>query len=161
MLYLVTPHRTMQWSDLPTSTRIHTVKEHNLDVDKLEWLPAEARADDTTVRLALRYGVASRSGLVVDGFTVSDHHQVARIASSLREVQASREKLAGQDALMEHLMPGWKENGRQLDADVDESTDRSIKERQDAVEKMIQATTADDTLVDHWASLGGSVPQPL
>lgn len=158
MLYSINPTRVMTWTDLPKSF-LSTLVEHGVDLRRLEWQESERRADDTTVALALRYGVKSPDGLVVwGGYVVQQDHpqNIARTHQKAAESHAA--VVAANGALLEHLLPGWTERDRELEARVDESTREAIAQAGADLDQLLSGQDVDQTLVAHWTSLGGVVP---
>src|SRR5215207_4809878 len=75
VLYLVQPHRQLQWADLPASTTMQLAQEHDLDLARLPWQPSEEPDSGIVLQLALRRGAACSLGLVVDGAYLAEHTQ--------------------------------------------------------------------------------------
>ncbi len=159
MLYLIQPSGHLLWNDLPSSLTLDVVAEHGGDLARLEWQPSERPERAAVVRLALRHGVICSTGLVVPGHIISDLLRPAELAQLAREAQitSERSRAAMPEALMEQVMPGWKESGEELDARVAESVAQSIREAEAELQELYDAPVKPD-LVEHWKSLGGFPP---
>ena len=160
MLYLVKIDRSTRWVDLPAQMVLEAAQRGELDLDRIPWGPAERTADDVTVRLALRHGLASSHGIVVRAVDISGTDRAEQLAESLAGVHRSQEALVGHDQAMEQLMPGWIESGRQNAAEVDAGVAESIAEAEKRLAERL-TREPDAGLVAHWASLGGVVPDPV
>jgi hypothetical protein len=149
----------MRWSDLPARTTLEAARKNEFDLSNLPWEPSERSVDDAIVRLALRNGVVCAIGLVLDAgdLTVLDHP--GDIRASYEGVKRSRAKLAASPTgdLMEHIMPGWKEDDRRMDAVLEESTMQAIEEAEVERAELLEAEPVQD-LIDHWKDLGGRLP---
>lgn len=77
-------------------------------------------------------------------------------------VRESRENLAGSrwPALLERLIPGSAEYGRELDAKVDLATADALEEAEAELQEAM-AAQPEPSLIKHWSALGGQVPDPL
>lgn len=160
MLYLVLPSGNMLWSDLPPSVRIADRRNHETRVDEFEWQQSEFRADDTTIRLALRYGVPSVSGIVIDGLTITDHHHARDIVRAGLDAQSST-KAVDDDPLMNHIFPNWKKRGEELSAAITDSIMDTVTAARERVELNIITKEPNPALVEHWGNLSGYLPDPL
>jgi hypothetical protein len=134
--------------------------EHGRTADDLPWEPAERIADGNTIRLALRYGVPSRMGLVVDvgDLVPLDHRD--QVVKAHAEWIALRPDYRKQVEKLEPIMPGGLAHHDHLDVEVDTSVRETINRAHADFLQAIESP-ADASLVRHWQSLGGSVPEPL
>ncbi|MBY6679925.1 hypothetical protein HQ312_02565 [Rhodococcus sp. BP-316] len=154
MYYLIRPDRTFQWLDFPRST-IELAQENGIDLGSIEWDPAERQFDEVTLRLALRYGIACSKGVAVGGVELVPRDRLVQ----LLRLNPAPSVMPHED-LMEQLVPGWRESGRELDRRVAESLERTIDEAKAEYEAAM-AVAPDPALVEHWRALGGAVPDPL
>lgn len=130
MLYRLAPPTQVTWCSLPGRTTIEAAAEHGVDLARLPWEPTEARVfSSDLLRVALRHGVGSSTGIVLDAMhTVdlgrSDELHLGQV--QIDEAQARLREVNG--ALMEHLMPGWAAHGEELDSRVREGTEDEARE---------------------------------
>ncbi len=157
MLYLLNPDLSMKWLDLPGRMVLDLARKGDIDLNKVEWDPAERQGTHTTTRLALRYGVPVASGIAVDAIDLTHENRAHDMAVLLAKSIAGREKLDSADQLMEALAPGWTKSGDELNERVDQSVKRSIREAAQDLEKKLE-TPVDSELMGHWASVGGFIP---
>lgn len=158
MLYRMRPHTPLDWFDLP-GLKMSDFSDHGIDPDQLDWQPTEDRMfSNDLLRIAIRHGAPSRSGLLVD---VNHTHDLGR-ADKLRISQHAIDELqaelrAAHGDLMERLMPGWEAQGEALDQRIRESTEESAREADETLAQVL-AAPIQPQLADHWRSLGGVVP---
>jgi len=161
MLYLLEPNEKVTWVDLPHSVTAAFVREHGLDLEALEWSPAELKLDSMILRLAVRFGLPARRGLVVDGGTVSEYARIGRMIETHDAANVAQERVKESNGpLMEALMPGWTERTRELDARVNDSVRQAIAEAVADLDEQL-SEQPDDQLAQHWRRLGGVLPSPL
>ncbi|USX50616.1 hypothetical protein [Lentzea sp. HUAS12] len=162
MLYLLLPDLTMKWVDVPATSTLKLARENDADLSQLPWEPSERRASTTVVRWALRHGVPTAHGLVLHAPELSVVDTPNEIKKAHEGVKQSREQLANSAAsrLVEQIMPGSAEHGRQLDAEVDSSTAAALLEAEKELQESLSAE-ADHDLIDHWKKLGGALPVPV
>lgn len=156
MFYLVRPDMGLQWVDLPVQTTLEIIEEHGGDLGEVEWLDTERRVDQYTVPLALRHGYACSAGIAVPGVVFHTVDRPAVLAKTYQDLVRAEAAVAGQDELMEALMPGWKASGEELAGEVQRSTEASIKKAQAAADALLAADPKPD-LVEHWSKMGGSI----
>lgn len=111
------------------------------------------------LRLALRYGHATRTGIVLDAIHAVDLGRADEITLSHYRTQEAQNELraSGSGSLMEQLIPGWREHGEALDREIAQSMEKAAREaEEDLAEKLAQPSRTD--LVEHWTRLGGSSP---
>lgn len=158
MLYLINPARGMMWTDLPVSL-LGMLIEHSADLRRLEWQKSDRRADDTTVALALRYGVKSPDGLVLWGGYVAQQDHPENIARTHQQAAESHAAVAAANgALLEQLLPGWTEHNCELLEQDDESAREAIVRAEADLAGLLAERATDQGLVAHWIELGGAVP---
>lgn len=161
MLYRLRPSGPLEWADFPGFRLFDEAVEAGADFDRLEWQPTTDRMfSRDLLRIALRHGVTTRTGIVVSARHVvdlgrSDELRVLGMAGD--EAQAELRRSTGE--LMESLMPGWTEHSERLDERVRESMQLAAQEAdQDLAE--VLATPVRPNLAAHWQSLGGALPEP-
>lgn len=154
MFYLVSPETTMYWVDLPVKMTLEAIEKHEADLGNLDWMPAERQLDEQTLALALRHGIACSKGIAIPAVILTTVDRPASISRNYSELQKSEAALAGNDEIMEALMPGWKNHGKQLSADVHQSTMASIRDAQADADALLAAEPKPD-LVDHWKRMTG------
>lgn len=160
MLFLVAPSYSMSWIGMPADVLMNAARNDGADLSKLEWEPSETRADETTVRLALRSGVPASGGVVISAADVSLQQHPENIRQAHANAEASRAKLAGQEVLMETIAPGWVERGKKMSEGVETSVQGAIREAESVLADAL-AAEPDAALVEHWQSIGGQLPDPL
>lgn len=160
MLYLVKTDGSTEWSDLPSDIVLDHARRSELDVNRIPWEPAERKADVVTVRLALRHGVPAANGIVVRAVDVANHDRAESLVAGLVALKQSGKALEANDQIMESIMPGWIENGRKLESDIETATMESIQEAEDELARRLEHSVNDE-LVQHWRLLGGFLPDPL
>lgn len=159
MLYRLRPPATLDWCDLPGSMAIKAAADHDRDLDVLDWLPTEQIMFSTDLlRIALRYGVATQTGIALDAVDAADLGHAEEIrATGMAAAESQKELRADQGELMERLMPGWTRTSEELDARVWESGERAAREAEEHLAETLAAPVKPD-LTAHWARLGGTVP---
>ena len=101
MLYLITPDLEMFWDGRPAEFGSGVVPEPGRDLARFDWQPSGTAADETIVRLALRYGIRCSSGIVVGAREVhirmyaADIRPVHPAASSEKAAVSAEDCLAG------------------------------------------------------------------
>lgn len=161
MLYLVQPGGIIRWSDLPSFV-LGVAQENRKDLSNIEWKPVQEIHDyELVVGVALRYGVACRIGIAVDGGEVVQATGPQRLARELATISETESRLeswnASQDALMEELSPGWTEHGEQLARRVKEGMKGTMARRVREADA-VMAQPELPALKEHWAALGGALP---
>jgi hypothetical protein len=140
-------------------TTFEALVEHGADLDQLDWEPNEDRMFSfDLLRIALRHGVPSKHGIVLDAQYALDlgrSDQLRIGQQQVDELQAQTRATSG--PLMESLIPGWTESGIELDARSRESAERIAAEA-DADLADVLAAPVKPELADHWRRLGGQIP---
>lgn len=159
MYYLLRPQAPMLWTDADRVT-VGFFSERGRDLAALPW------RDDTDkvltndkVRVALRYGTACSTGLVIEANYILQLTSADELRATHAQVAESRAALADSEDLMERLYPGWKDHGRELDRRIDESS-RAEADRRDREAVELLNAPVDETLLQHWISIGGRLPDP-
>lgn len=150
----------MDWIDTFRRDIFEAADEHHVDLDRLEWLPAERGADVATVRLALRRGRASRLGIIVDAVDVDVAAYPERVGSTHAEAVAFRPTLRSTLEKLEGVVPGTLAAEDASNLAVDQSIADTLA-RADAELAADLAAEPVPELVTHWRQLGGTVPEPL
>ncbi|WP_236789648.1 hypothetical protein [Amycolatopsis sp. GM8] len=129
------------------------------DLDRLPWQPTESRQfSNDLLQIALRYGVAASTSIVLDAVRAADLGRADEIRLAHQASNDAHAKLrASQGDLMEHLLPGSTAAGEEIDRRVRESTDRAIEEAlQDHAEDLKAPVLPE--LAELWTRLGGVLP---
>ncbi|WP_285100686.1 hypothetical protein [Promicromonospora sp. MEB111] len=160
MLYRIRTDHTTEWVNSFGKKDFALLVEHGRTADDLPWEPAERIADGDTIRLALRYGVPSRVGLVVDvgDLVPLDHRD--QVLKAHADWLAARPAYRKQVERLEPIMPGGLAHHDHLDEAVDASVRETINRAHAEFLEAIESP-ANTTLVRHWRSLGGRVPEPI
>lgn len=158
MLYLVKVNLSMEWSDLPAQTVLRAVAEHGAPLDGVEWEPVERIASDTTVALALRYGVACLRGIAVDGIYPVLQSRPGELEELRHPSPETRAAVSDAHGIVETMFPGSAEHRRHLEAGADRSMQDAVAEAHEDVAEALAAPVRPE-LVEHWRSLGGHVPR--
>ncbi|MGX9790504.1 hypothetical protein [Mycobacterium sp. MMS18-G62] len=160
MFYLIKPDTTVLWNDLPESVIDQLAKDNpdtTIDLRRLTWHPSERWFDAGLLNTALRYGIAVADGLVVGGQALVPLDYFRSMEAILnKEIERDSTNVPHAD-LMEAVMPGWKQNTRDLDARVLESQRRTVERAQREMLKAFEKPI-DTALAEHWQKLGGSLP---
>ncbi|MGV8968371.1 MAG: hypothetical protein ACOH2F_19065 [Cellulomonas sp.] len=162
MLYLLRPHQGIRWIDMLSYIRA-AAGERGVDLDGLDWLEDDATTEGTTLlrlRLALRHGTATRTGIVVDAGDLVALSRGEQIRSDYEDLVTTRPNYRRSLAELEAVMPGTIADEDESDALLDEEM---VKTLADSDADLVAAldVTADPVLVNHWRSLGGLVPDPV
>lgn len=160
MYYLLKPDTTVCWTDISEYTIERLEKNAGIAIDynRFDWQPAERPFDAGTLNIALRYGTPTQTGIAVAGRDLVELDRYREIAAIAR-TGAWREDPGAfpSAALMEAIYPGWTEAGRKLDQDLLESTRKTAEGAEQDMRESF-SKPLDPALVEHWQSLGGSIP---
>jgi hypothetical protein len=156
MLYRLRPKTPLEWSDFPGFDMFDEAVRADADFDRLEWDLTEERVfSNDLLRIALRHGVATRTGIVVSAARTVDLGRSDTIqAFGLAADEAQAELRDSHGALMEHLMPGWTRHGDELDQRVRESIQQSARDAEEDLAEVL-AAPVNPALISHWIELGG------
>lgn len=159
VLYRVRPDAPLEWCDFPGFSTFRTAVESGADFDRLGWQLTEARAMSADLlRIALRHGVRTTSGIVVSAEHTTELGRGDELrAYSMASSEAQAELRATHGELLEHLLPGSTEYGEELDRRVRESTERVAREADDELAAVL-AAPVQPALASHWQRLGGTLP---
>lgn len=138
MLYRLRPQGALTWCDMPGYVVCRADDQPPPDWERLSWVPAETRAfSNDLLRIAVRYGAQSGSGIVLD----ARHTEDLGKADELRcDRIAAAEQRDGVDEAGE-----WERTeaaARQAEADL----------------AGLLAVPPQPHLVAHWCRLGGRYP---
>ena len=162
MLYLVLPNGTLQWTDLLGQSLIDSARAEGTDLGDIDWWKDADRiatADD--LRVALRYGLASRVGIVVDAGNVVQVRRPVEMRTQFAQTAQNRVELEPQLAQLDRVFgAGAAEHRKELDERVNESLANAVREAEEDAAATL-AVSVDESLVAHWVSLRGLVPDPL
>lgn len=156
MLYRLRPPRTLEWSGFAGFETFESVLERGFDFDRLEWKLAESLVfSRDLLRIAVRYGNASSTGLILDAQHTLDLGRAEKVRAQQRQidhVQAEPGAKTGSGTGSD--MPVWTVPGERH-ADSRESTEREVSRAGVDLRAVLAAPTRDQ-LTGHWVRLGGS-----
>lgn len=166
MYYLIRPDLTALWTadDRLYQPRSGTIQEFEeartraLELP-LEWKPTEKPLTQEHAAIALRHGIPSPSGIIIDAGHFASIRSRDDIVSAHVDLQRSRQspEMAANEAFMDHVLPGWREDSARLDAEIDEGTRSTVAKHQARIDELLSAPLRED-LVKHWRGMGGVVP---
>ena len=164
MLYLVMPDGGLKWTSNIGQSVVDFADENGRDLGLFDWwTDADERSDVDTVRVALRYGIASSVGIVVDAGPVVTVRRPRDMRKTFRESEAvfaaSAPQMKAIDQFIEdNLAEGWIKNSEDIDRRVKDSLTRSLDEAdRDAFEVLL--IESKPVLESHWVALGGVMPE--
>lgn len=160
MLYRLRPDGSNEWVDVFRFRHLDAAPAETVDLDRLGWQPADRRLDNDTLRAALRFGRASRVGIVVDPVDLVVVDQPRDVRESSANLAAHRPALRETLAKLDSVIPGTLDADDASYAAVEESTARTLA-RLDAEREATWRIEPKQDLVDHWTGLGGSLPDPV
>ncbi|MGK3205215.1 hypothetical protein [Amycolatopsis sp. MEPSY49] len=137
MLYRLRPTGVVTWCDVPGYVVTRADDQPPPDWERLSWVPAETRAfSNDLLRIAVRYGARSGSGIVLD----ARHTEDLGKADELRcdRIAAAEQRGGVDDGDWERT----EEAARQAEADL----------------AALLAVPPQPHLVAHWCRLGGRYP---
>lgn len=159
MYYLLQPSRPMQAAEIPSRMLLEGLRnDPTLAVERLEWVAATRPFDDEVLRVALSHGAHWSHGLLVYIDDLVDLQGGDEIRRNCVAFKAHQDKVAANDDVLEELIPGWKASGPDLDRELDESMEKSARERDQRREELLAMPPIPE-LAEHWRSLGGSLPR--
>ncbi|MEU0794612.1 hypothetical protein ABZ342_31515 [Amycolatopsis sp. NPDC005961] len=151
MLYRLRPPDRLTWCDVPGYAVCRADDQPPPDWEELSWVPAEARAfSNDLLRIAVRYGVRSGGGIVLDARHTedlgrADELRCDRIAAAHARAEL-RSGASGQPVGVlgseDHEWDRTEEAARKAEADLAE----------------LLAVPVRIDLVAHWQRLGGRYP---
>lgn len=119
MLYRLRPPAELTWCDIPARAGLDLATNRNADLDRLTWLPTESRVfSSDLLRIALRHGVATNAGTVLDAEHTLDLGRSDELYLAQQAVDEAQVRLrASNGHLMERLLPGGRLPARNLTAE--------------------------------------------
>jgi len=156
VLYRITPPNPVTWCDI-THRTIGLAKQHpEADLDRLDWLPAERPLSDDFLRLAVRYGVATTTGIAVAAIDLAELGRAAEMRQLQVDGDQARAELYATPVMQEldRMFPGTIQTGAALDVKVRASMERAAEDSDRKLAEALEAP-AQQELVDHWRRLGG------
>lgn len=160
MLYNLRPGDAITWSDMPAALTLKVVNEHDADLSRLEWQPLVQPVDaDILLALALRYGVRTSTGIVLDAGDAAEVGRAAELRRLLGRAQAAHDEVdATHGSLLEGLNPGRQVHREaQAQAIANATEAEAARAEQQVVEQL--ARPVDEVLAEHWVALGGTLPR--
>jgi hypothetical protein len=157
VLYRLRPPAALEWDDLPGSFLEDAAKYG--DLDRLPWEPTESRVFSMgLLRVALRHGVATTEGIVLNAIYASDlgHSDLIK-TTQLATDEAHADLRAVHGDLLEKANPGWEEARKELDSDIRSAADHAAKEADQRFASILAVPVKSD-LAEHWMKLGGVLP---
>ena len=157
MLYRLHPPADVDWAEMP-GPRLEDLPEHGGDLDRLEWKRTEDRQfSQDLLRIALRHGVPSRHGLVVEASYATNLGRAGQLRLGQRAIAHNAEIRAQSGERMEQLSPDTTGQGEELDARIRESSERVARAAEEDLATVL-AAPGDPALDEHWVQLGGTLP---
>ncbi|UOZ05100.1 MULTISPECIES: hypothetical protein [unclassified Amycolatopsis] len=155
MLYRLSPPGTVSWCAAPGDA----VSRAPAELDALPWAPAERAFGADLLRIAVRHGVASPAGLVLDARHTVDLGRADGLRSdqlAIDDAQAGlRESVAMR--LIEQAYPGSGELAAQLDEKLRKAAENTAREAEAQLAEVLAAPVR-PALAEHWRRLGGRYP---
>lgn len=152
----------LQWSNTGEDDIAEALREYpdrDFDLGRLEWQPFDDwPLDDDTIRMAVRHGTPTREGIAVGVQNILPLHHWRGQRSYLPRDST---EVPGAEVLDEFLVENWRELARERDARIDAGRERRVEQARRELDAALVAAEPDATLVEHWRSLGGVLPDPL
>ncbi|WP_370970481.1 hypothetical protein [Amycolatopsis sp. cg9] len=142
MLYRLRPKGALTWCDVPGYVVCRADDQPPPDWERLSWVPAETRAFSTDLlRIALRYGARSGSGIVLDARHTEDLGRADELRCERIAAAQSR-----------------AERGESVDEDLEwDRSERAARQAELDLAELL-AVPPQPHLVAHWCRLGGCYP---
>jgi len=163
MLYLLAPASHLKWTDVFGQSLIDSARSEGIDLGTVDWWKvAERPATVNDVRVALRYGVASEAGIVLDAGNVALVHRPGELRATFAEAAASRRSLEPLFAKVDKWAgEGAEESRRSTDDGVERALQNALIQADAEALEVFTAVEPVPALVEHWARLGGITPNPI
>lgn len=159
MYYLLQPFRPMQVAEISSRMLLERLREDpTLPVERLDWGVANRVMDSEVLCVALSHGAPCGQGLLVHLDDLLALEGGDEIRSNCLAFRAHHDRVAANDDVLEELIPGWQASRVDLDRELDESMEKSARERDQWREELL-ALSPIPALAEHWRSVGGSLPR--
>lgn len=147
MLYRLCPPGRVTWCDVPGYAVCRADDQPLPDWEGLSWLPAETRAfSNDLLRIAVRHGVRSGLGIVVDARHTVDLGRADELRCDLIAAAHARTG-TGARVAVEADVRAW------------ERTEAAARAAEQDLAELL-AVPVQPHLVEHWHRLGGHVTDP-
>ncbi|WP_328613643.1 hypothetical protein OHS18_34800 [Amycolatopsis sp. NBC_00355] len=145
MLYRLRPPGRLTWCDVPGYAICRADDQPPPDWERLSWVPAETRAfSNDLLRIAVRYGVRSGLGIVVDARHTVDLGRADELRCDLIAAAHAR---TGARVAVEGDVRAW------------ERTEAAARVAEQDLAELL-AVPVQAHLVEHWHRLGGHLTRP-
>jgi hypothetical protein len=157
MLYRLRPPGRLTWCDVPGYAVCRADDQPQPDWERLSWVPAETRAFSTDLlRIAVRYGVRSGSGIVLDARHAEDLGRADELRCDL--IAAAQARVELRSGAGGPVVGVRGPDTRWEDLEWERTEEAARKAEADLAE--ILAVPVQAHLVDHWHRLGGDLTRP-
>ncbi|WP_410668570.1 hypothetical protein [Amycolatopsis sp. cmx-4-68] len=155
MLYRLRPPRALTWCDVPGYAVCRVDDQPPPDWERLSWVPAEKRAfSNDLLRIAVRYGARSGSGIVLDARHTEDLGRADELrCDRIAAAQARAELRSGAGGQPVGVLGS---DVRPEDQEWEHTEEAARKAEADLAELLAVPVQID--LVAHWLRLGGRYP---
>lgn len=160
MLYRLCPPAHLTWCDMPGRAFELLHKQPEADLDRLPWTPAESRVfSDDLLRIAVRHGVASRFGIVLDVRHTVDLGRADELRAGQIGLDEAMSKLRASQSmqLLRLTFPESHASDRVIDEGIRRSTEKVAQEAEEDLAEVLEHPVQ-HALVEHWTRLGGRYP---
>jgi hypothetical protein len=155
MLYRLRPPAGVTWCAAPGDTVRRTPAA---ELDRLPWAPTQERAfSHDLLRIAVRHGVASAAGLVLDVRYTLDLGRADDLRTSQMAVDQAQAGRRERTDPLERLFPESAEWGARLEEKLRRTTELVAREAEADLAEVLAAPVR-AALVTHWLRLGGHYP---
>ena len=156
MLYLLTP-TGLRWNNILAEVTLNAAREHGADLARLDWQPAEDTTVADVLPVALRYGVACSTGIVIDGSDAVVPHRPKHLQETHVAAAASHAEIeATADAIDQML--GAEGTSRDLTRRINEQHEENLRKAREDAQAQLDARDIDPALLEHWQPIGGMPP---
>lgn len=156
MLYRLCPPGVLTWCAAPGDA----VSLAPAALDGLPWAPAEERTFGADLlRIAVRHGVPSPTGLVLDARHTVDLGRADGLRRDQVAVDDAQEKLRDTTAmrLIEQAYPGSGDLAARLDEKLRTAAENTARQAEEDLAEVLAAPVRPE-LAEHWRRLGGRCP---
>ncbi|WP_284745465.1 hypothetical protein [Amycolatopsis sp. RTGN1] len=153
MLYRLRPPGRLTWCDVPGYAVCRPDDQPPPDWERLSWVPAETRAFSTDLlRIAVRYGVRSGGGIVLDARHAEDLGRADELrCDRIAAAQARAELRSGAGGQPVGVL------GSRSEEQEWERTEEAARQAEADLAEVL-AVPVQPHLVAHWRQLGGCYP---